>query len=118
NRWQGAAASTQALHVSILRSFFGFLHEEGVIPSNPAERLKRPRRPRPEDLDVISLSRADVMRLFEGCETWQEFICVSVLAYLGPRRHAAARVRLPDVDIEQETIKFREKGSKVTVKPM
>ena len=53
-----------------------------------------------------------------ACRNWQEFLCLSVLAYLGPRRGSASRLRWRDVDLAEGTIRFREKGGKVSVKPM
>jgi len=82
------------------------------------ERIKPPRRPHPEDLDVTAVSGADVRRLFDACETWTELLCLSTLAYLGPRRRAASNLRRRDVDIERGTIRFREKGGKVITKPI
>jgi integrase len=43
----------------------------------------------------------------------QELLCLSTLAYLGPRRKAAAHLRRRDVDLERGTIRFREKRGKV-----
>jgi integrase len=118
DQWINASASTMALHVSILRGFFEFLIDETIIERSPMERIRRPPRKRPEDLDVVTVAARDVERLFSGCEDWQELLCVSVLAYLGPRRRAASFVRRRDVDLERGTIRFREKGGKATVKPL
>ncbi len=41
-----------------------------------------------------------------------------ILAYLGPRRDSASRLRWRDVDLDEGTVGFKEKGSKVAVKPM
>src|SRR4029453_5787222 len=71
----------------------------------PMERIKPPRRPHPEDLDVTAVSGADVRRLFDACETWTELLCLSTLAYLGPRRRAASNLRRRDVDIERGTMR-------------
>jgi integrase len=91
---------------------------EGVIDANPMVRIPRPRRPRPEDLDVVIVTPADVEKMLAATEDWQEFLCLSVLAYLGPRRDSASRLRWRDVDLVEGTLRFREKGSKVAVKPM
>ena len=41
-----------------------------------------------------------------------------MLAYTGVRRDSASRLRWRDVDLVEGTIAFREKGGKVSVKPM
>jgi integrase len=53
-----------------------------------------------------------------ACVDWQEFLCLSVLAYTGVRRDSASRVRWRDVDLVDGTIRFHEKGSKVAIKPI
>jgi len=56
--------------------------------------------------------------LLRASEDWQEFLCLSVLAYLGPRRDSVSRLRWRDVDLAEGTVRFREKGGKVSVKPV
>ena len=104
--------------ISVLKSFFGWLYEIDEIPRNPMDRIKPPRRPNPDDLDVTTVSGADVRRLFDACETWTELLCLSTLAYLGPRRKAASNLRRRDVDLDRGTMRFREKGQKVITKPI
>ena len=118
DRWRDAAPSTLALHVSVLNGFFGFLRDEGRIDKSPMERVRRPPKKRPEDLNVVSVAKEDVERMFAACEDWQELLCLAVLAYLGPSRRAAARVRWRDVNLLHGTIRFQEKGGKVIVKPL
>lgn len=76
------------------------------------------RRPKPEDLDVKTIGPEDVRELLLACRTPHELLCVATLAYLGCRRGAAARLRLRDVNLRDETVKLYEKGGKVAVKPM
>ena len=93
DRWRDHAPATISQHVSIRSEFFRFLLDEGHIEKTPMERIKRPPKKRPEDLDVVTLTKEDVHRLFAACNDWQEYLCLSMLAYLGPRRAAAVRVR-------------------------
>jgi integrase len=118
DRWSDASPSTMAHSVSVLAGFFRWLYENDRIDRNPMEKIRRPRRPKPEDLDVKSVGPEDVRRLLLACVTPQELLCVATLAYLGCRRGAAARLRLRDVNIRDETVKLYEKGGKVAVKPM
>jgi integrase/recombinase XerC len=118
DRWRDAAPSTVALQVSVLAGFFRFMSDEGHVERNPMERIRRPPKKRPEDLDVVTVAKEDVQRLFAACEDWQELLCLAVLAYLGPRRRAAARARWRDVNLLHGTIRFLEKGGKVAVKPI
>jgi integrase len=115
--WSGRSPSTVCA-ISTLNGLFSWLYLEGEIDANPMLRIARPRRPRPEDLDVVHNTRAEVERMLKGVNDWQELLCMSVLAYLGPRRDAASRLRWRDVDPEEGTMRFREKGNKVATKPM
>jgi integrase len=118
DRWNGRSASTVCSIHSALNGLFRWLYSESEIDANPMSRIPRPRRLRPEDLDVVIVTRADVERMLRAAEDWQEFLCLSVLAYLGPRRDSVSRLRWRDVDLIAGTIRFREKGAKVAVKPM
>jgi integrase len=81
-------------------------------------RIKRPRRPAPEDTDVVTISGPEALRILEACENWQELLRVATALYLGARRAALSKVRRRDVDLEAGTIRFLEKGGKVAVKPL
>jgi integrase len=116
--WNGRSASTVCSIHSALSGLFKWLYLEGEIDVNPMVRISRPRRPRPDDVDVVLVTPGDVERMLRASEDWQELLCLSVLAYLGPRRDSASRLRWRDVDLDKGTMRFREKGSKVSVKPM
>jgi integrase len=118
DQWNGKAPSTICTIHSALTGLFSWLYEEDEIDENPMLRIKRPRRPRPEDVDVVIVTRADVERMLQACETLQEFLCISVLAYTGARRASASRLRWQDVDLAEGTVRLKEKGNKVAVKPL
>ena len=118
DKWIGRAPSTVGSIHSALSGLFSWLYLEGEIEGNPMLRIGRPRRPRPEDVDVVTVTPADVEKMLLACEGWQEFLCLSVLAYTGTRRDSASRLRWRDVDLVEGTMRFHEKYGKVAVKPM
>jgi integrase len=118
DRWNDASPSTVCTIHSALNGFFAWLYLEGELDANPMARVARPRRQRPEDTDVVIVTPKDVQRMLAASRDWQELLCLSVLAYLGPRRDSASRLRWRDVDLDERTLRFREKGGKVSVKPM
>ena len=67
-----------------------------VIEVNPMARVEPPMRQQSDDLDVTTVSANDVRRLFDACERWHDLLCLATLAYLGPRRNAASRLRRRD----------------------
>src|SRR5438045_273491 len=60
DRWIGKAPSTVCTIHSALKGLFSWLYLEGEIDVNPMARIPRPRRPRPEDVDVVIVTAADV----------------------------------------------------------
>ena len=112
DNWIGRSPSTVAPIHSALNGLFKWLYLEGEIEANPMIRIPRPRRQRPEDVDVVTVTPADVERMLAASRGWQEFLCLTVLAYTGPRRDSASRLRWKDVDLDEGTIRFREKGGK------
>lgn len=116
DRWTDSSPSTLASGVSLIRRFFEFLVEDGKLEVNPAARLKRPRRKRPEDLAVVSITTEQVAKMLAACEDWQELLCIASAAFVGARRAALARARRGDVDLERRTIRLLEKGGKVASK--
>ena len=69
--------------MSLVKGFSEFVWERDYAPEHVAFRLKRPRRPRPEELDVVTVTADDVRRMLDSCETWQEYLCLSTAIYLG-----------------------------------
>jgi site-specific recombinase XerD len=116
-RGKRLAAGSQATTYSHLNSFLEWLYQQQRIKRNPLDRVARPRRIASEDLDVTSVSTADVPKLMGACKTDAERIAIAILSYLGPRRNAVAGLRLSDYDRGAGEIRFREKGSKAIWKP-
>jgi integrase len=109
---------TRAHAECVLNSFFRCLYRQEKIKRNPVDRLQRTRRLPADSLDVTTVSSAEVLRLMEAADTWAERLCIAVLAYLGPRRRAAARLRLTDFDRLRGRLRFQEKGGKTIWKPI
>ena len=119
DNWINRSASTQCTVHSAVNGLFDWLYLEGEIAANPMKRIKRPRRQRPEDVAVVTITRSEVERMLDASNGWQEFLCLSILAYMGTRRDSASRLRWKDVDLEAGTIRFlEEKGGKYSEKPM
>lgn len=118
NLWSKRAAGTRAHTYSVISSFFKWLDRTERIKRNPLERIDRPKRIASEDLDVTSISTADVRKLIAACHTWTEKLAIAIPLYMGPRRRAAALLRLSDYDQDAQKIRFREKGQKIIWKPV
>jgi integrase/recombinase XerD len=110
---------TQAWEESVLSSFFDWLHKSRKIKTNPMVYVPRTKRVDGESLDLKTVSSHEVGLMMEAAETWSERLCFAVLAYLGPRRGGAARLRLRDYERRaNRRLRFYEKGGKVIWKPV
>jgi integrase/recombinase XerC len=116
--WNGHAAGTRAHAYSVVSSFFTWLILDERIKRNPLLTVGRPKRVRPEDLDVVTISSAGIRKLLAAGTTWTEKLAVAIPAYIGPRRRAVALLRLRDYDRERRRIRFHEKGGKTIWKPV
>jgi integrase len=118
DQWAHRKPATRHAAYAPLSGMFKWLYRTRKIKTNPMEFVEPPVRQRPEDIDVVSVAPADVRRLLAFCSSWSERLAVAIPAYLGPRRSAAALLRLTDYDQDQQLIRFREKGGKTIWKPV
>jgi site-specific recombinase XerD len=116
--WAGAGPNTRYKADAIFRAFCKWLYENELVDRNPLDRVARPKRLQEDEMPLRATPAAHVRRLFEHCETWQELVCLSTLAYVGARRGAVSRLRWRNVDIAQGVVTLAEKGGKVISKPM
>lgn len=124
------ARGTIAHAESVLASWFLWLVQEQKIKASPMSRLRRTKRIRAEDLDVVSVSTDQARKLIAAAAAldaihstvdrprWTYRLCLGLLLYMGPRRHAVAQLRLRDYDPKAGQIRFREKGNKFIRKPV
>jgi integrase/recombinase XerC len=118
NRFIDKSPSTLASKISIVKGLFRFFAEREQIAANPMARIKRPKRQRPEDLDVVEVSSDEVRRIIRACADWQELICIGAAGYMGRRRTALANARRRDLDLAKGVVRFRDKGGKVIHQPV
>ncbi len=94
---------------SALNGLFSWLYLEGEIDANPMLRIKRPRRLRPEYVAVVTVTRAEVEKMLAATEGWQEFLCLSVLAYTGVRRDVSEE-QIPSLALDRLPRRFLGTG--------
>ncbi len=117
-QWRHLAPGTKAAYEAPFCEWFKWLYKEAKITRSPVEHLARTRRMPSDELDVTSVSEDEVRLLLFHAETWAERLTINVLAYLGPRRHALAMLKVSDYDRARQRIRFREKGGKTIYKPI
>ena len=108
DRWHASeqpAANTVRLHLSALKSFYGYLDDRDLLDGrNPVERIKAPRvRRRPND----RLRTDEAEALLAACLTEQEKILIWLLRWTGLRVGEALALTADDLDLERRVIRVR-----------
>jgi integrase/recombinase XerD len=114
------AAATLARKVACLRSFYRHLRREGTIVHDPTAELRGP--PKTQRLPRV-LTREEVARLLQepkGSEprTLRDRALLEVMYACGLRASEAVMLELGDVDLDEEMLRARGKGSKERLVPI
>ena len=120
-RDQGQAVATVNRCLVTIRRFFGWLVEQGVLPANPAKKVKELRR---QPLAPKGLDRSQVRRLLREIELRQDIranAIFSLMLYTGCRVSDLINLELPDLLIGDRSgsVVFRfGKGNKQRSVPL
>ncbi len=116
----GLKKSTVGRRLAAVRSFFRFLHREGVVPSNPARSVQAPKLPRllPKFLTVD-----DVFSLVEkpegiGFLPARDRAILELLYASGLRVAELSGLNQDDLNIREGLVKVRGKGRKERITPV
>jgi site-specific recombinase XerD len=114
-RWKPATAHNR---YRALRSFFGWLVEEGEIRESPMARMKPPRLPEtpPPVLTADQLTR--LLEVAERDKTWagrRDEAILRVFMDTGARRAEVVGLRLIDVDLDAGRLTVTGKGDRTRV---
>jgi len=96
-------------------SLFRYLQRLGIVATNPAELVDRPRR---EHCLRYTPSRAEVGRLLSGCTTPTEFLIVALLSHCGLRRSELLGLNVSDLAADLTSLRVRGKGRKERAIPL
>ena len=118
----GKAASPATIHrkAACLRSFYRHLRREGVVEGDPTASLTAPKRG--HKLPQV-LSRAEVTRLLEqprGTEpaALRDRALLELMYACGLRASEAIGLEVGDLDLEDQVLRARGKGSKERIIPI
>ena len=117
---KGYSDATRARKVASARSLFGFLHEEGVVETDPTENLSSPRlgRSLPEALTVEEVERLLDTPDHATPEGKRDRAMLELLYASGMRVTELVSLDLDDVDHEQGFVRCFGKGSKERLIPI
>jgi integrase/recombinase XerD len=116
------AASTATVHrkAACLRSFYRHLRREGMLDSDPTAALSAPRRGR--KLPHV-LTRDEVSQLLSEADSTEpaglrDRALLETMYACGLRASETIGLELADLDLEEQVLRARGKGSKERVVPM
>ncbi|MGI5168102.1 tyrosine recombinase XerC [Spirillospora sp. CA-253888] len=116
----GKARATLARRTAAARTFTGYLHRRGLIPTDPGPLLGTPKRPR--DLPTV-LAQDDASRLLDrldatGPTGLRDLAVLEVLYGTGVRVGELCGLDIDDLDAGRRTARVLGKGGKERTVPM
>jgi len=111
---KGDRRTSMARKLSALRSFFNFLHKEGIIEKNPAAELSIPKMPKrlPLFLNVDEVFRMLDQKNDEGFTNIRDIAILEFLYGTGIRVGELVSVDNRQIDFDSRTVKILGKGKK------
>ncbi len=113
--------SSQARKLATLRSLFRFLHQRGLVPDNPAARVRTPRQGR--HLPRV-LTKDEAERLMEspesadGASVARDRAILETLYSTGARVSELVGMNWSDVSFNEGMVRLRGKGKKERLVPI
>jgi len=101
--------SSLSTKLSVLKSFFGWLTEEEIIPRDPTRKIKPPKQ---EKRMPKALSIAELEMLREHCETLRERAFIEVFYATGGRLSEVQGLDKKDIDWQNSSTRVIGKGDK------
>ena len=117
---RGYSDTTRARKVAAARSLFSFLVNEGVLRSDPTEKLSSPRvgRTLPEALSIQDVESLLAAAEGEGPEASRDRAMLELMYATGMRVSEVVGLDLDHVDLEQRFVRCFGKGSKERLVPI
>ncbi len=123
-RKRGIAANTRKMMTKGLKSFFGFLYDQGLIRQNPTQKLRHPKVPKtepiyPEKAEVgRMLAAIGQSKLLDDKDKLKVALLILVPGGTGVRFTELAKLPWKNVNFDRQEIKVMGKGKKERTIPM
>ena len=103
-----------ARHITVLRSFYAYLVENGILDSNIFLRVKNPKikRKLPNTLNLEELKKLLDFSEAKTPRELEERVIFELLYATGMRVSELSNIRLSDIDLKEKSIVTLGKGSK------
>jgi integrase len=102
-----ASAATRATRISYFRSFFAWAENEGFVDDDPARRIKRPPKRKPDTYKPSAEEIAAVLR----AATRVELPALLLMSGAGLRAAEVVSVTWRDLDLTRGAVRVKRKGN-------
>jgi len=109
SEWDHLKTSSLSRRLSVLKSMFGWLSSEEIIPMDPTKRIKPPRK---EQRVPKALSIEELEMIREACVTPRERALIEVLYATGGRLSEIQKMNRLDIDYQAMSVLVIGKGDK------
>lgn len=109
NRCKNMKATSTNGQISILKSFFSWLHNEEYIPKNPMVKIKPTKEPKRVR---HALSEEELELLRQACKTEREKALTEFLVSSGCRLSEVVGINIDDIDWNEKSLFVIGKGNK------
>jgi Site-specific recombinase XerD len=108
-RFQHLKSATLSSKLSVLKSFFGWLTAEDIIPKDPSAKIKPPKKEKrlPKALTIEEL---EMMR--EACKTIRERALIEAMYATGCRLSEVQKLNRSDINFTTQSCRVIGKGNK------
>ena len=98
--------------VGAMRLYFAFALSDGIVKTNVAASVMKPRRPRSNRRALSSEQIEEIYQVcLEGSDPLLDALLLRFHLETGARRGGAIALRLTDIDTSEQCIRLREKGN-------
>ncbi|MEC0092514.1 site-specific tyrosine recombinase/integron integrase [Paenibacillus macquariensis] len=108
-RYNNQKITTISTKLSVLKSFFGWLTAEDIIPRDPTARIKPPKK---EKRLPKALSIEELEMLREACVNVRQRVLIEVLYATGCRLSEVHAINRSDIDYNTQSCRVIGKGNK------
>lgn len=108
-QFENLKASSLSKKLSVLKSFFGWLTSEDILPKDPSRKIKPPKK---EIRVPKALTIEELEMIRESCETTRERALIEVMYATGCRLSEVQKMNRQDIDYQGMSIMVIGKGNK------
>jgi integrase/recombinase XerC len=114
-RWGESSRNTKGRNTAIIRSFFRWADDKGLVDHDPAAKI---RGPRARTRDRRAYDQSTLHRLVVAQPSRRDQCALQLLCRMGLRKNELRILKVGDIDLVRDLITVHGKGDKIAVLPI